>query len=216
MPEPTFYRPHPPILCLTGIDGCGKSTQLRRLAGRLASERQLKAVILSVWDISRNSRYQSHPFISDKAAIYTYLASLHGGARMTFIVHALLESMELLLEEKPDVILADGYWYKYLFSEHLHGLPIEWLMKTVTGFPPPKRVILLDLPPEKSWERKPLLTPYECGMKKPGKQTFLSFQTKLRDVLIAYFEQNKLPVIEAHHQEDEVTAGVWKIMKDEV
>ncbi|MFZ2960653.1 MAG: hypothetical protein WA705_27550 [Candidatus Ozemobacteraceae bacterium] len=216
MSEVTFYKPLPPIICLTGIDGCGKSTHLKTISRRLAEEKKVTAAFLTVWDISRNKRYQSHSFISDKEAIYRYLATLHGGARMLFIAHALMESLELLLEEKPDVILADGYWYKYLFSESLHGLGVDWLLKAVTGFPEPHKCVLLDIPAERSWARKPGITPYECGMAEPGEKTFLSFQTRLRQEMLRYARGKNWSVISVDRPVNDVADELWKLLKDEV
>lgn len=177
-------RTVPPMVCLTGIDGCGKSTHARLLAEHLA-EKGIAVTGLSVWDIARNPRYHHHPFISDREAIHRYLTLLHGGARALFILHALHESLALAGEAgnaASKLILADGYWYKYVFTEHLHGQPLEWLLQVISGFPRPIVTILLDLEPAAAWARKPAVTPYECGFQPPGERAFLDFQVRLRDL----------------------------------
>lgn len=181
----------PPMICLTGIDGCGKSTHRRLLAEALTA-RGFQVTGLSVWDIAQNPRYHHHAFISDREAIHRYLTLLHGGARALFILHALHESLALAAETVAEpsvpmksssrIMVADGYWYKYVFTEHLHGQPLEWLLQVVAGFPRPVGTILLDLEPSEAWARKPSITPYECGFQPPSERAFLDFQVRLRDI----------------------------------
>ena len=216
MSEPEDHRALPPILCLTGIDGCGKSTHLSRLARRLERHKKLRADVLTVWSITRNAHYQNHPFISDRTAIHRYLATLHGGARMLFIAHALMESLDLLTDERVQVVLADGYWYKYLCSERLHGLSLDWLLRTVACLPAPRRTILLDLPPEKAWERKSDVTPYECGMARPCEAAFVTFQSRLRRELRELADAQGWPVIDVDRPEEEVADELWNLIKHEV
>ncbi|MBF0548372.1 MAG: hypothetical protein HQM08_28310 [Candidatus Riflebacteria bacterium] len=209
-------RKIPPIICLTGVDGCGKSTHIKRLRERIQLEKGKKCEILSVWDITNLPKYQTHPFISDRTVIHRYLASLHSPARALFILHALMESLDSILEKKPDIILAEGYWYKYILTETLHFQNSELLFKFAEAFPLPSKVVLLDVPPEDVWERKPTVTLYECGFSEPSRDSFIAFQSLLRKIMIEFCKHKGWKAIDARPPQDDVASEIWKQIKDEV
>jgi thymidylate kinase len=221
---------HQPFICLTGIDGCGKSRHIQHLKEKLFQDKQLSAEILSVWDITNLDRYHSHPFISDRMAIHRYLATISPPARALFILHALMESLVHLRQGKPRVILAEGYWYKYLFSELLHtrdrtasgklepGIVSDdaFFFRSVSGFPVPDTIILLDVSPEAVWERKPSVTPYECGFKPPSRETFIGFQTRLRTEILAHAAGQGWSRVNADRPWEEVAQDIWKLLHQSV
>lgn len=198
------------IFCLTGIDGCGKSTQTRLLQEWLENEGAIEFSTFGVWDITRSPRYQGHAFISDKAAIHQYLGRLHGGARALFIFHALFEA--LAMNAGKPFLGADGYWYKYAFTEHLHGENLTWLEKVAAGFPRPRLVLFLDLAPELAWKRKEAFTPYECGFKEPNEANFIEFQTKLRNLFVQKAAQEGWAVLPADQPPETVANEIRKLI----
>ncbi len=202
------------LIAVTGIDGCGKSTHVRRLATRAVAAGGLPLPTLSVWDIARHPRYQHHPFICDRAAVHQYLATLSGGARALFVMHGLLESWALLSPDEQGVVLADGYWYKYVLTEHLHGENLDWLLGVAGRLPTPKYTVLLDLDPAVAWRRKPRVTPYECGFKNPGEVTFIAFQTRLREQLLALAARERWRVVDVDRPEDAVAADLDRIVRE--
>jgi hypothetical protein len=219
---------YPPIFCVTGIDGCGKSTHLQLLADRLAATGGGRTAPLSVWEIAHSPRYQVHPFIADRAAVHRYLGTLHRGPRLLFVLHGLLESLELagevapppnpaapsLIATPPSLILANGYWHKYVFTEHLHGEDLDWLRLLCRRFPVPRRTVLLDLSPEAAFERKPGITPYECGFQPPGRDTFVAFQARLRTLFLAEAARAGWPVIDADRPQEQVAADLHAIFAE--
>ncbi|HNV68905.1 MAG TPA: hypothetical protein PKO06_04345 [Candidatus Ozemobacteraceae bacterium] len=209
VPTPVPAGTMPPMICLTGIDGCGKSTHLRTLTERLQQHLGEQIPVLSVWDISRLPRYRAHPLIADRETLYQYLGSLHGGARGLFILHALRESLDNILDAHPRLILVDGYWYKYLLTEILHDPGCEWLYDCAVAFPRPIGTVLLDLPAEASFQRKPALTPYECGFARPGPDTFIPFQNRLRAALQEMARRERWPVIDADRPVFAVAEQIW-------
>ncbi len=199
----------PALICLTGTDGCGKSTHLKLIADWLSEEFGLPAVPVSVWEITRNPRYHSHPFISDREAIHRYLGSLEKGPRALFVFHALMEALERA-DPKGGILLADGYWYKYAFTEALHGESLEWLQNVAERFPKPSRTILLDLPPGEAWSRKPKVTPYECGFAAPSEKTFLEFQARLRALFLDRAQKEGWDIVPA----DRPTVETARVLRE--
>ncbi len=208
-PRPVPAMTIPPMICLTGIDGCGKSTHLATLSDRLQKHLGEQVPVLNVWDIARQSRYQSHALLADREALYRYLGSLHGGARGLFILHALRESLDSILDSHPKMILVDGYWYKYLLTEILHDPGCEWLYDCTAGFPRPVGTILLDLSAEASLKRKPSLTPYECGFSRPGPETFVPFQNRLRTSLQEMARRERWPIVDVDRPVFAVAEQIW-------
>ncbi|OIP26601.1 hypothetical protein AUK22_06520 [bacterium CG2_30_54_10] len=206
----------PPILCLTGIDGCGKSTHIRRLGKHLQDRYGILVPQLHVWEISQNPRFKTHPFISDQTAVHKYLGLLHGGPRALFMFHGLLESLELTRMANPKLILANGYWYKYAFTEALHNTGIDWLLAIASCFPPPKLTVMLDLPPESAWKRKPSVTPYECGFQTPGESTFVAFQSRLRNMFLRQAGREGWRIVSADRSENDVSNEIVQLVENEV
>ncbi len=192
------------VICITGIDGCGKTTQIRRLAKWLEESGFPPPPVLSVWEIAKNPRYQNHPFISDRKAVHQYLSQLHGGARALFVFHALLESLALTEGSAGNITLADGFWHKYAFTEHLHGEDIKWLSQVAGRFPRPVLSILLDIEPQAAWKRKPAVTAYECGFQKPSEEDFIVFQTKLRLLFLEISRAESWESVNGERGEEEV------------
>jgi thymidylate kinase len=212
-------RKTPPraFFCLTGPDGCGKSTHVRRLSAWLQNEQHQKTGVFSVWEIAKNPRYHSHAFISDRRAVNQYLGLLHGGSRALFVFHGLYESYSLAMSEEPAALLADGHWHKYAFTEHLHGEDLEWLKNIAGGFPQPRVTIFLDISPEIAWDRKQgAVTAYECGFASPTREHFLEFQTRLRDLFLREAQEAGWIVLATDRPEDDVADDIKKIVEKEV
>ncbi|NLI74919.1 MAG: hypothetical protein GX442_00595 [Candidatus Riflebacteria bacterium] len=205
-----------PMICLTGIDGCGKSTHIRRLADWLRERHGREAAHLHVWDIAKNPRYHTHPFISDQAAVHRYLGLLGPGPRALFVFHGLLESYRLVTAAHPAVVLANGYWYKYGFTEALHGTDAAWLRGVATIFPRPTVTLMLDLDPRAAWARKPAVTPYECGFQAPSEAAFTGFQDRLRGLLLDQGSREGWHLVPVDRPEDEVAADLQQIIEREV
>ncbi|RCK79087.1 MAG: Thymidylate kinase [Candidatus Ozemobacter sibiricus] len=207
---------NPPLVCLTGIDGCGKSTHIRGLSEWLANTHGRRAAHLHVWEIAHNPRYHHHPFIADPAAVHRYLALLSGGPRALFIFHGLLESLHLVRQARPDLILANGYWYKYAFTEALTGTDPQWLRTFAAVFPRPVVTVLLDLDPALAWSRKSTVTPYECGFQPPSEATFVAFQSRLRASLRDEAAREGWPVVAVDRPPAAVGADLIRILETEV
>lgn len=177
----------PLLVAVTGPDGSGKSTACSSAMSLLVAKLGPGAVAeVSVWDALRPLPGIQTPFGSRREA-EAYLASLDGPSRTLFIFHALRRSLQLGLASDAQVLLLNGYWYKYAVSELGYGVDEEVVRGAARAFPAPDRVFFLDVDPETAWERRRVSTArephgstrYEGGGDEGG---FLAFQRRLRPI----------------------------------
>ncbi len=158
------------IICITGIDGIGKSTLISHLSVRLNS-----CYIANIWDLL-NSDIQSLPFKSKKE-IDSFLCGLSPDSRFLFLAHALKYSIDKAILSEKEIILADSYFYKYAATELALGAHPNLVKDVEEIFPVPDLVIKLCLSPDKIVLRKKFFSRYECGLSvSADKVSFVSFQ----------------------------------------
>src|SRR2546423_14804052 len=96
-----------PIVCVSGADGCGKSTLV---GGRAAASPASRVV--TIWDLAADRRAQK--VFSSKAQLQLLLGALQPESRALF----LMSCMKAAMERAPSGLrLVDSYWYKYLANE---------------------------------------------------------------------------------------------------
>lgn len=163
------------LICITGIDGTGKSTLIKQLSKNLKS-----VAVASIWDIM-DGGVSSFPFKSKKE-IDNYLCELSPDSRLLFFSHALKYSIDIALKSKKKYILLNAYYYKYFATETALGANKKLIKLLITIFPFPQKVILLNLSIENAAKRKTHYSRYECGLARiPTKNKFLIFQKKTSD-----------------------------------
>jgi thymidylate kinase len=154
--------PTPEIIVITGPDGSGKSTACEKLIPLLKD-----AVSVSIWDsMLKTGKFAKEPLVE-------YLGELDQVARTLLLFHAMRNSLDLALKQKPEVILVDGYFYKYAASELTYGTKMEVIRGAALGFPRPSFTLFLEVDPKEASERKTSQSAYESG------EEFISFQEKM-------------------------------------
>ena len=170
-------------IVITGPDGSGKSTACSQVRELLTARLGAGSVAeVSVWDSLAEQEGIRPAFDSQKEAA-RYLGDLDGTSRTLFIFHALARAVQLAQRKQPQVLLLNGYWYKYAVSEIGYGVDPEFVLGAASGFAPPSHVFCLDIDPATAWERRQSATGYEQGGTSAGgseRERFLGFQTKLR------------------------------------
>ena len=121
--------------------------------------------------------------MADPAAIYGYLKLLGPSSRPHFLYHALHMALELAQERRPDVLLLNGYWYKYFASEVAHGANPTVARSLTAAFPQPNWTFHLTVRPEDVLRRKPHRSDYESGYADDPRM-FLEFQRRTQQILV--------------------------------
>lgn len=164
-------------IVLTGPDGTGKSTLCESLQKKLPG----KVLISSPWDaMSLMSSANSNNLLNSKESIQTYLKSSDQSSRIYFLFHAISRSEQYAKSQNPDLLLFDGYWFKYAVAEMARGGNKELIMKVAELFKKPDLVFYLDIEPQVALTRKKQPSMYESGGATDNKaEEFLKFQSSM-------------------------------------
>ncbi len=167
-----FNKMDKKLICITGIDGSGKSTLIKGLLKHFGN-----FYLASIWDLMTSSA-KGLPFKS-KTDIDEFLCSLTPDSRLLFLSHCLKYSMDKAFESSMDNILIDSYYYKYFATEKALGASNQLINSLQVSFPEPSVVIELVLSVEMASQRKTKYSRYECGLHtEPNVSSFISFQHK--------------------------------------
>lgn len=172
------------LVCVTGPDGSGKTTQITRLAERLERREGRKVSVVTIWDMLLDPKTQPLVPFEDPAQVDRFLGVLSPTARSLFLFSCLAQALDLARERDPDLLLVNAYWYKYYATEVAHGASRAMLDAVVSVFPKPDLVLYLDVSPEESLRRKARPSRYESGFpKEPSTEGYIRFQTRAHEVL---------------------------------
>ena len=146
------------LICITGMDGSGKSTLIK-----LLMEKQAGIIPSSVYDLLILPELRGNPPVVIGKGIDEYLSIMHPEGRFLFLLHAYYEGLMYRMSQNPPYIIADGYWYKYFATEAAMGGNIPYMQNVAAIFPAPDMIFYLQVPDEIATERKGKFTGYECG-----------------------------------------------------
>ncbi|MBX5331885.1 hypothetical protein HQO90_12905 [Rhodococcus fascians] len=132
----------PLLVCITGGDASGKSTQIDAVRDILTA-RGVSVAIASIWDGMQDARIAPSLPFSSRNAVHDYLRIVGAAARSHFLFHALHVAMDCALSAVPDVLLLNAYWYKYYATEVAYGGDAAVLRASTVGFTEPDLVCYL-------------------------------------------------------------------------
>lgn len=183
------------FIVMDGIDGCGKSTQVRLLADLF--EQQGRSVVTSKW---KDSEYVQKLFIGDLLKRFQDGTVRIPPEARTFLLAADIsnrhESSIRPAIEKGHMVIADRYIYKIVAQGMARGLEKAWLDNLFSFAVEPDIKIFLDLHPAQAAERIVAyreISHYEAGMDVltggDREQNFIEFQKRVRENLLAIAEE---------------------------
>ena len=174
----------PTLICVTGPDGAGKTTQIARIAEAISKRGRKKIVAMTIWDMLLDPSTRGRVAFKSPLELDSFLEILSPMARMLFLCHCLYEALDLAVARKPDVILANGYWYKYWATEVAHGGDEQAMLDLMKVFPEPALTFCLDISAEEAFKRKAKLSGYETGFAPERTlEAFAAFQARARSPL---------------------------------
>src|SRR5688572_30154606 len=125
------------LICITGMDGSGKSTLIKNLAAEIES-----AVVSNIWDIM-DGGVENVPF-GTKKEVDAYLCALTPDSRLLFLAHLLKFSYDKAMRTNAKFILLNGYYYRYFATELALGANENLVNALMNEFPKPDLVIRID------------------------------------------------------------------------
>ena len=206
------------LICITGPDGSGKTTQITKLAEYFAYNNAHKVVAVTIWDLLLEPKLKTVIPFNSPREVDAYLGILDNLPRSLFLYHCFKQALESAYKKNPQVILLNAYWYKYFATEVVHGSERQILKQLAESiFPEPEVTFYLNLEPELAFERKTeaMLSSYETGFAaKRDKESFLNFQSQLQHELEKLAVEKSWVKIEATQSIKETTEQILAAIND--
>lgn len=186
------------FICVEGLDGCGKTTQTRRLVERLRQK-------------GYDAIYTTEPTCGDIGE-FIRKHCLHGGKRLPNVVEALLfaadrfEHVERIVAPSLDrgcLVISDRYVYSSLAYQGAAGLNLSWIEKINEHVISPDLAIFIDVEPETAIQR---LKVDRSVMEN------LETQRKVREVYLKFVEKDELVKIDGNKTTPEVADDILKVV----
>jgi thymidylate kinase len=199
----------PKLICVTGPDGSGKTTQISKLAESLERRGKRKVAPVTIWDLLLDPATRGKVMFRSPQEVDEYLEVLHPTARTLFLFHCFYQALELAKKRHPDVCLLNAYWYKYYATEVAHGGDGATLRRLAEIFPEPALTFFLDVAPEEAFRRKAALSGYETGFANPrSKEAFLGFQARAHGALHELPQRARWVALDGKESADALAATI--------
>ncbi|MGC0366671.1 thymidylate kinase [Rhodococcus sp. 27YEA15] len=173
-------KTEPRLVCVSGADASGKSTQVDAVVRRLSGE-GVRARAVGIWDALDDTDVVAALPFGSRSDVYAYLRVLSPRSRVHFLFHALHLALDLARATSPEVIVLNAYWYKYFATEVAHGGDMQSMRLLAAGFPLPQLTFFLDISAETALSRKVSRSDYESGY--GDESAFLTFQRTSHAIL---------------------------------
>lgn len=185
------------LICVEGLDGCGKTTQAKMLVKRL--KRDFDAVYTaepSKGEIGRFiKRYCLH---SDKRGSSVVEALLFAADRFEHVENEILPALG-----KGKIVVSDRYVYSSLAYQGAAGLELDWIEKLNEHAVRPDLAIFIDVAPETVVQR---LKPRKSVMEN------LETQRKVREVYLRFVEKGELMTVDGNGSKGEVAETIMTLV----
>ncbi|MBT0160412.1 dTMP kinase [Candidatus Bathyarchaeota archaeon A05DMB-2] len=181
------------FICIEGLDGCGKTTQAKLLAGKLQK--------------SHSAIYTAEP---SRGSIGTFIRKsiLYREKRLPSVVEALLFAADRVEHVQNEVlpalrqgklVISDRYVYSSLAYQGAAGLSLEWIQKINEHALRPDLAIFIDVNPETVMQR---LKANRSVMEN------LETQRKVREIYLQFVEKGDLIRIDGNKPKNAVAQAL--------
>jgi len=194
------------LLVFEGLDGAGKSTQVKRLAEYLEAEGH--QVVVTNWN---SSKYIGRAVKrAKKAQLLTpsCFSALHAADFFNRLENIIIPSLNT-----GKIVIADRYSYTALARDEARGIDAEWVKRIYSLAIEPDLAFLCRVPVEVALERamkknKNVPKFYESGMDVSGvtdpTQSFKEFQGKVDQAYSKLVDQGILTPVDMDRHEDQI------------
>ncbi len=210
----TYQRNKGTFIAFEGIDGCGKSTQIRKLTQYIFEKNKYNHVILTRNPYKDTSIRKTILENDDPHTQADKLADL-------FIKDRFLHAEEIVKPniQKGHFVLTDRYKFSTICYQSAQGLAMDDLIKKQEGLPVPDMTFIMDVSPEVARER---IRKDDASIR--GKEhkfeAHLDFTTKLRENYLKAAEimkskGEKIFIINAERSPEEIFEDIKSIFDDQ-
>ncbi|WP_367714298.1 hypothetical protein AB2N04_01025 (plasmid) [Nitratireductor sp. GISD-1A_MAKvit] len=206
---------------IEGIDGAGKSTLAAALHQKgLAENQSIK--LLEKRNLYGLTPYKQHHLSAIKGVLWDYsdddpiesLGDNHWYHLICCWYHAISEEIR---NSRADIILCDGYYYKYLARFALkENADIDYLRAAYRPIRQPDINVLLDIDPAIAFQRKKMLKRSESGafngfVLQDVRTSFIDYQGQVSAILEREMRLSANTIkVDACNALDDTVAEVWE------
>jgi dTMP kinase len=185
------------LICIEGLDGCGKTTQTKLLVNNLKE--------------SYNAIYTAEP---TRGRIGKFIKDhyLHGEKRGSCVVEALLfaadrfehvEGEVVPALREGEVVVSDRYVYSSFAYQGATGLDLEWIRRINERAIRPDLAVFIDVEPETVVQRLKA---------KRSVMEDLETQRRVRDVYLRFVEKGELVRLDGNASKKEVADRLLSVV----
>lgn len=183
-------------ISITGLDGCGKSTQSKLLSEKLSDSR-----IVSVWDLLKRKEFKKWTIYQPQPKVENYVYHLHPFSRSLFIFHSFNEAYQKAVQSEAEFLIFDGDWYKYWAIEQAMGSWNKFGELLNSIYPTADLTFYLKMSIPDLIKRKKKISVYEGGNDNKT-QKFIEIQTRAKTILESYLPKDTVVLDGCNHIEE--------------
>lgn len=185
------------FICVEGLDGCGKTTQTKRLVRRL-KRKGFPAVYTAEPSRGKIGRFIKKHY-------------LHGERRGSSVVEALLFAADRFEHVESEVnpcidegkiVVSDRYYYSSFAYQGAAGLDLEWIENVNMRAARPDLALFIDVAPEIVVNRL---------KRKKSVMENLETQRRVRDVYLKFVEKGELVRVDGNRSLQQVAESLLQV-----
>ncbi len=205
------------FIVISGADACGKDTQidcLEKYFLRQGHKTQVLSIHSSLADFTPLTDPKT---LSD--VLNVFLLKFEPIARTLFLQSLIKNTLDKIKRD-TEIVIFNGYWYKYAASEATYGVPFSfWSTSAAQYFPKPNVAIHLDVPFDACLKRRQGWTPYESGQARywgTASLSFEHFQKSMHQHFLSLFSAlpDSVLRIDGNHDEEQVARNILSLFDE--